>query len=69
MKHDYPVIIVGGGPVGMVAAAELGLRNIPCLLLEQGDGSNNHPRANVVSPRSMEHFRRWGIDEIGRAHV
>ncbi|MBX3453592.1 FAD-dependent oxidoreductase [Ferrovibrio sp.] len=63
MQHDYPVIIVGGGPVGMVAAAELGLRNIPCLLLEQGDGTNNHPRANVVSPRSMEHFRRWGIDE------
>jgi len=63
VNHDFPVIIVGAGPVGMVAAAELGLRNIPCLVLEQGDGSNNHPRANVVSPRSMEHFRRYGIDQ------
>ena len=63
MKYDYPVIIVGGGPVGMVVAAELGQRGVSCLLLEQGDGSNNHPRANVVSPRSMEHFRRWGIDQ------
>lgn len=63
MEREFPVVIVGAGPVGMTVAAELGLRNIPCLLLEQGDGSNNHPRANVVSPRSMEHFRRWGIAE------
>lgn len=63
MEREFPVVIVGGGPVGMTVAAELGLRQVPCLLLEQNDGTNHHPRANVVSPRSMEHFRRWGIAE------
>jgi 2-polyprenyl-6-methoxyphenol hydroxylase-like FAD-dependent oxidoreductase len=33
-----PVLIVGGGPVGLALAGELGWRGIACTLIEQGDG-------------------------------
>ena len=33
-----PVLIVGGGPVGLALAADLGWRGVECLLVEQGDG-------------------------------
>ena len=56
-----PVLIVGGGPVGLGLAIDLGWRGISCLLVEQGDGSIAHPRANAENARTMEFFRRWGI--------
>ena len=34
-----PVLIVGGGPVGLALAGELGWRGVACLLVEQTDGS------------------------------
>src|SRR5262245_34396564 len=58
-----PVLIVGGGPVGLGLAIDLGWRGVPCLLVEQGDGSIAHPRANAENARTMEFFRRWGIAE------
>ena len=60
-KTETQVLIVGGGPVGLGLAAELGLRGIDCLLVEQGDGTIYTPRANTVNSRTMEFCRRWGI--------
>jgi 2-polyprenyl-6-methoxyphenol hydroxylase-like FAD-dependent oxidoreductase len=56
-----PVLIVGGGPVGLGLAIDLGWRGVECLLVEQGDGTIAHPRANAENARTMEFFRRWGI--------
>jgi 2-polyprenyl-6-methoxyphenol hydroxylase-like FAD-dependent oxidoreductase len=56
-----PVLIVGGGPVGLALAIDLGWRGIGCMLVEQGDGTIAHPRANAENARTMEFFRRWGI--------
>ncbi len=65
---DVQVLVIGGGPVGLALACELGWRGVKCLLVEKNDGINQHPRANVVASRSMEHLRRWGIAErIARA--
>src|ERR1700704_4721926 len=61
-----PVMIVGGGPVGLGLAADLGLRGIKCLLVEQGDGTIAHPRANAENARTMELFRRLGIADAVR---
>jgi 2-polyprenyl-6-methoxyphenol hydroxylase-like FAD-dependent oxidoreductase len=61
-----PVLIVGGGPVGLGLAIDLGWRGIKCLLVEQGDGSIAHPRANAENARTMEFFRRWGIADAVR---
>ena len=61
-----PVLIVGGGPVGLGLAIELGWRGIECLLVEQGDGTIVMPRANAIDIRTMEFCRRWGIADAVR---
>ncbi len=61
--RETPVLIVGGGPVGLALAADLGWRGIECILVEQSDGTIYHPRANTVNSRTMEFCRRWGIAE------
>jgi 2-polyprenyl-6-methoxyphenol hydroxylase-like FAD-dependent oxidoreductase len=61
LPHHVPVLIVGAGPVGLALAAELGWRGVPCLVVEQGDRSNEIPRTNAVGVRTMEFCRRWGV--------
>jgi 2-polyprenyl-6-methoxyphenol hydroxylase-like FAD-dependent oxidoreductase len=58
-----PILIVGGGPVGLALAGELGWRGVACTLIEQGDGTIVTPKMNEVSIRTMEFCRRWGIAE------
>ena len=60
MRH-VPVLIVGGGPVGLALAAELGWRGIACELVEQTDGAIATPKMNEVNIRTMEICRRWGV--------
>lgn len=66
-SSDVPVLIVGAGPVGLGLAIDLGHRGVPCMVVEQGDGSFAFPRANAVSVRTMELCRRWGIADEVRA--
>ncbi|MGB6452963.1 MAG: FAD-dependent monooxygenase [Streptosporangiaceae bacterium] len=57
-----PVLIVGGGPVGLSCAVELAHHGVESLVLERRpDVSHLRPRAKTTSARTMEHFRRWGI--------
>ncbi len=56
-----PVVIVGGGPVGLALAGDLGWRGIPCTLIEQSDGSIFQPRMDLVGIRTMEFCRRWAL--------
>ena len=67
VSTDTSVLIVGGGPVGLALAAELGRMNIGCTLIEQRDGTISFPKMNMVSSRSMEFCRRWGIADDVRA--
>ncbi|MCC2098781.1 MAG: FAD-dependent monooxygenase [Hyphomicrobiales bacterium] len=62
--RETPVLIVGGGPVGLALAADLGWRGVECLLIEQTDGVITTPKMNEVNIRSMEFCRRWGIEDI-----
>ena len=66
-KIDVPVLIVGGGPVGLVVALELGLRGVGCTVLNDQPTTAQHPKANAISARSMEHFRRLGLSRSLRA--
>ena len=46
---EVPVLIVGGGPVGLAMAIELGWRGVGCLVVEQGDGTTDFP---ITVPRN-----------------
>ncbi len=62
-KHQ--VIIVGGGPVGVALAVELGLRGIDCALIERRTGLQQIPKGQNLSPRTLEHFYFWGcVDQL-----
>lgn len=65
--QQTPVLIIGGGPVGLALAGELGWRGVACTLIEQGDGTIATPKMNEVNIRSMELCRRWGIADAVRA--
>ncbi|MER7192739.1 FAD-dependent monooxygenase [Streptomyces flaveolus] len=65
-----PVLVVGAGPVGMVAALELARQGVPCVLVDREFETSVHPKLDYVNPRSMEFFRRLGItDDIRSAGV
>jgi 2-polyprenyl-6-methoxyphenol hydroxylase-like FAD-dependent oxidoreductase len=65
MGH-VPVLIVGAGPCGVGLAIELGWRGVECLVVEQSDETIAFPTANLVSTRTMEFLRRWGIADRAR---
>ncbi|HEY6868202.1 MAG TPA: FAD-dependent monooxygenase [Novosphingobium sp.] len=64
-----PVLIVGGGPIGLALAGEMGRRSIPSILVEKLDGSDIlQPKMDLLHARTMELCRRWGLkDKIHRA--
>src|SRR3546814_6363262 len=63
MNHlDQPVVvIVGGGPVGLATAIELGTRKIHCILLERNIRDSWSPRAKTTHTRTRGFMRRWGV--------
>jgi len=70
MKKRYQVVIVGGGPVGVALAVELGLRGIDCALVEQRREPQRIPKGQNLTQRSVEHFHFWGIaDELRAARL
>ncbi len=66
MAMRTPVLIVGGGPVGLALAGELAWRNIASTLVERTDGSITQPKMDLIGERTMEFCRRWGIAEAVR---
>ena len=65
---DTPVLIAGGGPAGLAAAAELALHGVACVVIEPRTVvSHRRPRAKTTSVRTMELLRRWGIADALRA--
>ncbi|GAA1990463.1 FAD-dependent monooxygenase [Amycolatopsis minnesotensis] len=67
---DVPVVIVGGGSVGLSTAVFLGHHGVRSLVLERRAAPSNHPRALGVSSRTFEFFREAGLhDEVNAAVV
>lgn len=64
---DHEVVIVGGGPVGLGVAIELGQRGIRTLVLEKYLSPQRIPKGQNLTQRTMEHFAAWGAEAALRA--
>ena len=65
--QEIDVLVVGAGPAGLTAAATLGHYGIGARVVERKHRLSSHPRATVVSTRSMELLRSWGLEDEMRA--
>ncbi|MBU2867588.1 FAD-dependent oxidoreductase [Pacificibacter marinus] len=59
----HPVVIVGGGPVGMGLALDLGKKGVPCLVLDDHDGVGRGSRAICFAKRTLEICDRLGCGD------
>ena len=64
---DTEVLIVGGGPVGMGLAIELGQRGLRCTVVERYVKPQPIPKGQNLTQRTMEHFHFWGAEKRLRA--
>jgi 2-polyprenyl-6-methoxyphenol hydroxylase-like FAD-dependent oxidoreductase len=66
-ERDAEVVIVGGGPVGMGLAIELGQRGVRCVVVERYPQPQPIPKGQNLTQRTMEHFHFWGAEKQLRA--
>ena len=64
-----PVLIAGGGPVGLMLALELDYHGIDAILVERNPTTTRHPKMDITNGRSMELFRRLGVIDALRAEA
>ena len=66
----YDVAIVGGGPVGVGLAVDLGQRGINTVLVERHRAPQRIPKGQNLTNRTLEHFYFWRcVDELRAARV
>ena len=56
-----PIVIIGGGPVGMVLAIQLDALGVRSVLVNTDIGTRRVPKGSTHNSRTMEHYRRLGI--------
>src|SRR4051795_12699625 len=66
-QSDSEVLIIGGGPVGLGLAIELGQRGVRCVLVERYTSPQPIPKGQNLTQRTMEHFHFWGAEPQLRA--
>jgi 2-polyprenyl-6-methoxyphenol hydroxylase-like FAD-dependent oxidoreductase len=57
-----PVLIAGGGPTGLVLAAELSRHGVSSVLAERNEHTTRFPKMDITTGASMELLRRLGVD-------
>ena len=60
---QFPVLIVGGGIVGLSACLHLSRHGIDSLVIERHSRTSVHPRGRSVNARTMELYRGLRIED------
>lgn len=55
-----PVVVMGGGPIGVATALDLGLQGIPVVVLDDHEGIGQGSRAICFAKRTLEIADRYG---------
>ncbi|MFF5972926.1 FAD-dependent monooxygenase [Streptomyces sp. NPDC012769] len=66
LNERTTVLVVGGGPVGLLLAGELALQNVDTIVLEQHDRVRDTPRAGTLHARSVQSLLRRGVLRLPR---
>lgn len=62
-RESTPVLIVGGGPTGLVSALLLARLGMASTVIERNALTDEHPKAHELNARSVEILREVGITE------
>jgi 2-polyprenyl-6-methoxyphenol hydroxylase-like FAD-dependent oxidoreductase len=65
--EQTPVLIVGGGPVGLALSLVLDRFGVDHIVIERQLAPSPHPKARGLTARTMETLRVWGLDAAVRA--
>jgi 2-polyprenyl-6-methoxyphenol hydroxylase-like FAD-dependent oxidoreductase len=64
---EVPILIVGGGPVGLTTSILLSRFGVASRLVERHPSTAFHPKARNINMRTMEVFRQCGVEDAVRA--
>ncbi|MBY4891827.1 FAD-dependent monooxygenase [Rhodobacteraceae bacterium N5(2021)] len=67
MDFTHEVIVIGGGPVGMGLAIDLGQRGIKTAVVERHPEPQMVPKGQNLTQRSLENIDSWGCEPKMRA--
>ena len=59
----HPVVIVGGGPIGLALALDLGQKGTPALVLDDHDGAGLGSKAICFAKRTLDIANRLGASQ------
>lgn len=59
----HPVVVIGGGPIGMATALDLGRKGVPVLVLDDHEGVGQGSRAICFAKRTLEIADRLGAGQ------
>jgi putative polyketide hydroxylase len=63
IMETHEVVVVGAGPAGLTAAITLARAGVEVRLIERRPSGLPLPRATVLSVRTMELLRSWGLED------
>ena len=63
MSLEVPVLVVGGGPVGLLMAVGLRQGGVDCLVIEKHASTLDFPKGRRVTTRTVEILRQWGLEQ------
>ena len=66
---ETPCLVVGAGPVGLMAGILLGQGGLSTQVIDQDSGTQESPAAHVVNARTLEICRQAGLDSAALAKI